>query len=62
MLRILPAKRERGTLCPLVGVHAAAASALLGALYRRGWAAENGGVPIITPAGRSVVDKAAAAT
>ena len=52
--------RERGNVCPIVGrrgvmPRGAAQTALLQALYRRGWADRNGGIPVITDAGRAIV-------
>ena len=58
------ALRPRGTLCPVIGargfkVNAAAETALLESLYRRGWAENpNGCRPVITDAGRAAIANA----
>lgn len=49
------AKRKRGNLCPVVGVHAAAETALLESLERRGLIYLDGIVPRISDAGRIAV-------
>ncbi len=55
------AGRERGNVCPVGGVHAAAETALLAAMSRRGfiqWDGEVGwSVPRISPAGRQALEQ-----
>ena len=56
--------RPLGTICPVIGargrrIHNAAEAAVLGALYRRGLADQNGGIPIVTDLGRAIVCGAA---
>jgi len=49
------AARERGNICPIAGLHAAAETQLLAALDRRGLITWNGAVPRISDAGRLTV-------
>jgi hypothetical protein len=52
---VAASKRERGTVCPIRGVHGIAEEMLLGALERRGFVDHNNGVPLITDAGRAAL-------
>jgi hypothetical protein len=47
-------RRERGNICPIVGAHAAAETAMLTALERKGLIEYVGLVPVITDAGRVI--------
>ena len=49
------ARRERGNVCPVVGVHSNAETMLIEALYRRGWI-DCTRIPYITAAGRAAIE------
>lgn len=46
------ARRERGNICPIIGVHGAAEDALIAAMEVRGFIVWDGRAPRISQAGR----------
>lgn len=50
------AARPRGTVCPIPGVHAAAETALLDAMLRRGLIEYDGQIPYISQAGYNAAE------
>jgi hypothetical protein len=49
------AERERGTYCPIKGVHAAAETMLLEALDRRGFIEWDGPIPHVNDSARAAI-------